>query len=298
MRLLVTGVSGFAGTHIARALAGARFEVVGCFRRANRAVQELEACKGIELICADLAQGPRLPGPFDAVIHIAATSPAPGVTPEQIVRDNVASMLSLLESARGWNASGFVLFSSLSLYGEIASDTVDESCPVINPDVYGTTKHLCEALLQHEADRLPGLALRLPGVLGPGAHRNWLSSVADKLLRGEAIRAYQVDAPFNNAAHVADISRLLIGTLHRGWQGFDAVVLGARETLRLREVIARLAAGLHVEATIEPVLENKPAFVLSSRRAIERWGYDPMTIGAMIDRYAAEVLAERVKEHA
>jgi hypothetical protein len=59
----------------------------------------------------------------------------------------------------------------------------------------------------------------------------------------------------------------------------------------VRDAITRLANGLGVEARIEEIAAAKPSFTLSSERAISRWGYDPMQIGAMIDRYAAEVRA-------
>jgi len=35
----------------------------------------------------------------------------------------------------------------------------------------------------------------------------------------------------------------------------------------------------------------KPAFTLCSEKAMAGWGYDPMEIGALIDRYAADVKA-------
>jgi hypothetical protein len=57
----------------------------------------------------------------------------------------------------------------------------------------------------------------------------------------------------------------------------------------VREAISRLAKGLGVEASIEETAAPKRTFTLSSERAISHWGYDPMEIGAMIDRYAGEV---------
>lgn len=291
MRLLVTGVSGFIGNYVARFLAAADFEVVGCHRRETPLLVNLAQEKGIRLVRADLMDAALLPGPFDGIVHIAATSPGPGITVEQILHDNLFSMLALIEAARTWNSRAFILFSSLSLYGQITKPIVDENCPIVGSDAYGATKHLSELVLAEQAHQMPGLALRLPGVLGPRAHRNWLSIVATKLRNGEIIRAFHLDEPFNNAVHVADICGLLRATLRRGWQDFDAVVLGARGTITVREAIERLARGLDVPARIESIASAKPSFILSSERAIARWGYDPMDIGAMIDRYAAEVLA-------
>jgi nucleoside-diphosphate-sugar epimerase len=103
------------------------------------------------------------------------------------------------------------------------------------------------------------------------------------------VRAFHLDAPFNNAAHVADIAALVSRVLERPWTGFDAIVVGARGHISVREAITRVAKGLRVEARIVEVAAAKPSFTLSSERAISRWGYDPMEIGAMIDRYAEDV---------
>ena len=287
MRVLVTGSSGFSGSYIAGTLAGAGHEVTGLFRRETAFLARLRA-SAVRLLQSDLTRAAALPGPFEAVVHIGATSPAPGVTAAAIVRDNVAGTSALLDAAAGWGCRAFVFFSSLSLYGEISRSVVDEACPVVNPDVYGATKLIGEMLLAERAQMMPALALRLPGVVGPGAHRNWLSGVAAALMAGEKVRAFHLDSQFNNAAHVEDIARLVQLVLQRGWTGFGSVVLGARGTMTVRAAIERLAHGLGRPARIEAVPASKPSFILSSTHAIDRWGYDPMQIDALIDRYACE----------
>lgn len=291
MQVLVTGASGFTGAFVARELAAAGHEVTGVHRSDTRFLQTLAAAPGVALVRLDLAGAVTLPGPFDAVVHTAATSPAPGVDTARMVHDNVVATAALIAAAERWRSRAFVLCSSLSMYGEIAPGVVDESTPIVNPDAYGATKQLCELMLADRAATLPGLALRLPGVLGPGAHRNWMSGVASRLLAGEPVRAYQLDGPFNNAAHVADIAALVRRVLEAAWTGFDAVVLGSRGEVTVRGAIERLAAGLGVPAHIVEGQAAKPGFTLSSAHAIERWGYDPLEIGPLIDRYAFDVLA-------
>jgi UDP-glucose 4-epimerase len=290
VRALITGVSGFAGSYVARALAQAGLDVVGVHRRETCFLRSLTGEPRLALVRGELGHASSLPGPFDAVVHVAATSPGPGVSAAQIVRDNVNGTQALIDATHIWKAKAFVFFSSLSIHGDIAVPVLDESCPVSNPDAYGASKYLGELLLKERADRLPALALRLPGVLGPGAHRNWLSNVAAKLIAGETIHAFHLEAAFNNAAHVADISDLLASALARGWHGFDAIVLGARGTTTVRGAIERLARGLGVPARIVSASPRKPSFVLSSEQAIAQWGYNPMEIAALLDRYAADIL--------
>jgi UDP-glucose 4-epimerase len=290
MRILVTGVSGFTGTFLARALSDAQFDVVGTYRRDSAFLTRLSGVPRVSLVRTDLATAATLKGPFDAVVHAAATSPAQGVTAEAMLHDNTEATRSLIAASKSWGCRCFIFLSSISLYGDIRDPVLDETTPIVNPDLYGETKYACERLLAAEADSLPNLSLRLPGVLGPGAHRNWLSGVAERMRTGQPVRAYNLDGAFNNAVHVADIAALIAKTLLRDWKGADAVVLGAGGTLSVKAVLERLAAGLNVRAQIVEGANGKPPFVISSQRAIDRWGYAPMDMGAMIDRYASELL--------
>lgn len=289
MRVLVTGVSGFSGSHVARFLAQAGFDVVGLYRRETALLSELYAIPELKLIRSDLVEVAAVPGPFEAVVHAAATSPGPGVGVAQIVGDNVGGTFALIDAALGWQTRYFLFCSSMSIYGAITDEVVDESSAIQNPDVYGATKFLAERRLAELSGTMSGLALRLPGIIGPGAKRNWLSGVAAGLRRGSTIKAFHLDRSFNNAAHVEDVAVLIETVLRRGWTGFDAIVLGAGGMTTVRGAIERLAAGLGVAVRIETATAAKPSFTLSCRRAIDRYQYNPMDIEAMIDRYAREI---------
>lgn len=291
MRILITGASGFCGAFIAPALAERGHDVVGVYRNENPLIAQLRASGKVRLVQTDLTEGVDLPGPFDIVIHTASTSPSHGCSARQIARDNVAATVALLDSAENWNIRGFIFFSSVSVFGHIEGPVLDETCPVVSPDPYGAAKYLCELMLQDRAPRLPGLALRLPGVLGPRAHRNWLASATAKILSYKPVRAYNLDGPFNNAAHVADLVPFLDGLMECGWEGFDSVVLGAHGSPSFRSVLTRLARQLGKPLRIETGPPAKPPFVISSERAASLYGYSPMSVTDMIDRYATEVVA-------
>jgi UDP-glucose 4-epimerase len=292
MRVLVTGVSGFAGAFVAKALSNTQFDVVGTYRSDSKFLAQLAGVSRITAVRADLAAASSLDGPFDAVVHAAATSPAEGVTADAMVRDNIEATRNLIVSAKKWGCSRFIFFSSISLFGDVRGPVLDETTSIVNPELYGATKYIGEQVLAAEADSLPSLSLRLPGVLGPGAHRNWLSGVAARMRAGKPVQAYNLTGPFNNAAHVEDIASLTARTLQRDWQGSDAVVLGAGGTLPVKNILERLAAGLDVSPNIVEGPSAKPSFIISSQRATERWGYRPMEIGSLVDRYAAEILAD------
>ena len=286
--VLVTGASGFVGSHLARILGRTGFTVTALYRTEPGLGADLADAQSVTLIKRDLAEIGELPAGCDAIVHAAASSAWTGITHDAVVRDNVIAMRRLLDLARRHRCRGFIFLSSMSVYGQIDVPVVDETTRMIDPDVYGASKYLGERLLEERQAELPGLVLRLPGVVGRGARRNWLASTAERLRRGESATLFNADAPFNNALHVDDLAALVGGVMGRGWQGFDALVLGARGQLPIRDVVERLARGMGVSATLRIQVAQKPSFMLSSARAIERWGYDPMEIGALVDRFATE----------
>jgi len=290
MRVLVTGASGFSGSAVARRLARDGFDVVGTHRRETDFLGSLRGSRRLNLIRSDLTDAANLPGPFDAVVHAAATSPGPHISVAELVHDNIDATFALIDAARLWKTGRFVFFSSLSLHGRIAQDVVTEVTAVCDPDPYGASKLIAEQRLAELGDELPALALRLPGIIGPGVHRHWLAGVAARLREGEPVRAYHLDRPFNNATHIDDISAFIARLMVRdSWQGFDAAVLGAAGSMTVRETIERLARALGVAADIEEIPPRKPSFTLSSAHAVARYGYHPPEIGALIDRYGLEL---------
>ncbi|MGW1419312.1 NAD-dependent epimerase/dehydratase family protein [Bradyrhizobium manausense] len=289
MRVLVTGVSGFSGSTVARRLASGGHDVVGTYRRDTDFLAPLRGGARLELLRIDLADASKLAGPFDAIVHIAATSPAPGVDVATLVRDNIDASFALIKAAGRWGVGRFIFFSSLSYYGRIEHDVVDEATPVRDPDAYGASKLIAEQRLAELSAEFSSLALRLPGIVGPGAHRNWLAGVASRLRAGEPIHAFHLDRLYNNAAHIDDIAALVHAVLTcEPWGGFDAAVLGAAGSLTVREIIERLARALGASAKIEEIAPANTSFTLSSAHAIARYGYQPSEIGALIDRYGRE----------
>jgi len=285
MRVLVTGVGGFLGGHLAGDLAARGFDVVGAHRGAPPPDASGERC------ALDLATAAALPGRFDAVVHAAATSAWTGISAAAMARDNVEATRRLIELARPAGVRRFVFCSSMSAFGDIKSGVVDESTPVADPDVYGMTKLIGEAMLREAAPALAGLALRLPAVIGPGAKRNFLAVAAERLVAGQAVSIFNPDAPFNNAVHAADLGALIAGALERGWTGYDMLVLGAAGQTTIRAAVERLRARLGPAVPVAVKPAAKGAFTLDSRRAAAKFAYAPQEIGAMLDRYAREVAA-------
>jgi nucleoside-diphosphate-sugar epimerase len=286
MRILITGSNGFSGRHMVRALSARGHEIVALSRSAPA---EPPPARGRH-VRADLKDAARaIEGPFDAVVHAAATSPPPEVTVADLVRDNVEGTRALLDAAVLWKTRAFVLFSSVSVNGRVDEPVVDETTSVRDPDAYGASKLLCEAMLAERAGAFSGLSYRLPAIVGDGAVRNWLARSAASILRGETVRFYTPSGRFNNAIHIADVCALTALALEKGWTGHERLVPAARGMTTVLGALERLAAAIGRPLRTETIDALKPSFVLSGARATALFGHVPMDIHEVLDRYGGEI---------
>lgn len=289
MSVLVTGCGGFAGGCIARRLAEAGYEVVALTRRSPVIPPNSAAARArFRVAAADLADPATDLPACESIVHAAATSAWHGISVAQMIDDNVTVTRRLVGHALDTGCRRFFFCSSLSAFGAIGTETVDETLPPIAPDAYGTTKLLGEQLLADVAGRLPSLAIRLPAVIGPGSRRNWLSETLRKLKAGEPLVYVNPDKPFNNAVHEADLAAMIAGLLSRTLHGHDMIVVGAAGQLPVREVVRRLAAAIGSRSEIVLGDRSLRHFLIDSRKAQDRYSFRPQDIAALLDRFAAE----------
>jgi len=229
-----------------------------------------------------------LPRKIDHIVHVAGVSAGPGIGVDDMLACNVTGARNLLNYARNAGASRLVLASTLSVHGDVEEPVVDEITPVRAPDVYGASKYLAERLFAAEAHWLPGAAIRLPGVLGEGAHRAWIPTLLDRMRKNQDITVYNPDAMFNNAAHVSDICRLILNLLRHQWSGFHAFPVGADGQMTIAELARILLSSTGSRSRLSEGRALKAPFTISSRYAVEKFGYAPMNIEAMLSRYVSE----------
>jgi UDP-glucose 4-epimerase len=285
LRVLVTGASGFVGRHVAHYLQQNGHTVVGqCRSNVHLIDPGLHTWWAADLCARDIDWGRS----HDAIVHCAATHPVSGVSVAKTCQDNVAGTTRLVEMARKWGVKAFIFMSSISVYGKVCRPVLDEPTQRIDPDSYGETKHLCEQILREQP--FPTISLRLPGILGLGAHekRNWIPRAARLIADNKLVSVFNLDKPFNAAAHVDDISKFVDQLLGTKLNGHDEVLVAASGETTVRGAVSTMGKRLGKVPTIQQVSDQAPAFLISSRKAVDRYGYVPTDIMAMLEQYAAE----------
>ena len=194
-RIIITGISGFAGSHLAEQLLDLGCDVHGTIRRHAVPMHEnIEHLRGrITLHEADITSAERIYEIFDkirpnAVFHLAAESfvPTSFREPARVTTNNIIGTIKLFEAARrfGDELESIQVACSSEQYGLVDSEEV----PVIedlkkNPfrprSIYGITKVATEqvAWLYHNSYGVPSIITRGFNHEGPRRGIQFVTSV-------------------------------------------------------------------------------------------------------------------------
>ena len=185
MKILVTGVAGFIGMHVARYLLARGNTVVGLDNlndyydpalKQGR-LQVLSSFPAFRFVKGDLSNRPLMAelfaqGEFDGVVHLAAQA---GVrysvtNPHVYAESNLEGFLNILEGCRQTRVAHLVYASSSSVFGGNKLMPFSESHSVDHPiSLYAATKRANE-LMAHSYSHLydiPVTGLRFFTVYGP-----------------------------------------------------------------------------------------------------------------------------------
>jgi UDP-glucose 4-epimerase len=158
-RILLTGATGYIGSHTWLALWEAGFDVVGVDDFSNSSPEVLTRLHRIggrkpEFARLDVGDAAALDAlfaahRFDAVVHFAAFK-AVGESvaqPLRYYRNNVGGLLAVCEAMRRQDCLRMVYSSSATVYGDPQSLPIREDAPLSAANPYGWTKLMGERVL-------------------------------------------------------------------------------------------------------------------------------------------------------
>ncbi|GAB4377511.1 MAG: hypothetical protein Kow0042_25380 [Calditrichia bacterium] len=152
-RILITGISGFIGRNVARALLSGDHQLTGIVRPGTDSARIEEFTQKVEFIEVDLAETTALreqlaPREFDIILHMGALRGGRKFDTEAYYKTNVLATEELLKLAQEWNSS-FIFCSSVGVFGAIPRDVpATNSTPKQADTFYHQTKIEAEALVQ------------------------------------------------------------------------------------------------------------------------------------------------------
>lgn len=213
MKILVTGTTGFVGSHAALHLAAAGHQVVATARDPLKlaALSGVDGIRQERLELSDREGWPRLLEGCDALVHVALGWGDDG--PAMLERDTAASV-ALFEAARRAGTPRIVYTSSTAANGEMTSSNREDRAPRPT-DLYGATKAATEMYARAYAFGhglrvnvvRPGYVFGEPALPGGRCQpdRRFLDLCRD-VLAGRAVRLVRHDG--TQFLHARDLARV------------------------------------------------------------------------------------------
>ena len=297
MRLLITGINGFVGGHLAEhLLACAMGDVWGLARQPALALPELRG--RVQLVTADLSDLDQAVAALmsvrpDVIFHLAGQSNVPRsfAAPAQTLATNVLAQLHLFQAALRLKQNPlFLVVCSNEMYGRVTPEDlpIDEDTPLRPVSPYAVSK-ATQDLLAYQyyiSHKLPTIRRRPFNHIGPRQAEQFVASAfAAQIARIEAggqeplLRVGDLAAE-RDFTDVRDMVRAYALAAQHGEPG-QAYNIGSERTVSIRWLLDTLLAFSVCDIAVEPdPARMRPADVprvaCDSRRFRERTGWEPL----------------------
>jgi UDP-glucose 4-epimerase len=281
-RILVTGGSGFIGSHVVDKLAEAGFEP----RIYDLRPSPHHESGSIDTVIGDLLDGEALRAAMEdceAAVHLAAYADV-GVVAEQPVSAeecNSRGTMAVLEAARA-TGTRVVYGSTIWVYGASGHGEIDEDSPIGLPDHLYTASKLAGEMYctsYSELYDVPITILRFGIPYGPRARPTAVIPIfVSKALRGEALTIAGDGLQTRRFVYVEDLADGVVAAVERGAEG-RVYNLAGNETVTIRE-LAEVVSGLVGDTEILHTPGRSGDFggaVISNERAAKELGWRAST---------------------
>ncbi|WP_420917912.1 SDR family NAD(P)-dependent oxidoreductase [Pyrodictium abyssi] len=284
--MLVTGGSGFIGSHTVERLVEQGYTVIVVDNYYAGSPERLSSIprERLVLVEADVSDWRGFwervsriarPGDIAGIVHLAALVSIVEVMekPWLGIDVNVKGTLNVLELARRLDVERVVFASSVAVYGEPKYLPIDEEHPLEPANLYGETKLMGERLLwRYQRDYgLKPIALRYFNVYGPGMRGGPYAGVVHKfittLLEGGTPAIYGDGEQTRDFVYVGDVAEANWKALETGYVG--AVNIGTGTETSINQLY-KLICGLVGRCPEPRRLPPRPGDVRRSRAAIDR----------------------------
>ncbi len=268
MKVLLTGASGFLGSHVAERLSE-RGDTVRCLVRKSSATQHLKDL-GVELVYGAVDDPKSLPDAVrgvDAVVHCAGVVKARNEA--DFDRVNEAGTRNMLEAtaAHAPGVQRFVHVSSAAVMGAGRAGRPHTRDDEPNPStMYARSKLRAEGVVKDFAKKLPITVIRPPGIFGP--RDGEMLALFKMVSYGVAVRLGEYKAM--SLVYGPDAARACIMAIEKEVPSGSAYFVTDGRSYTFDELVDAMSVAIGVETWARPSL---PRFVLQAAASVsERYG--------------------------
>ena len=291
MKVLITGGTGFIGSHLARFLHQKGEKVILFDIEANLSLIEdikdkVNVVRG-DLACLSDVLSAAKNHNAELIYHTGALLSARAERyPVAAFRANLVGTFNVLEAARLFEVGMVMFASSIATFGEGVSNLVPNEAPQRPMTMYGVTKVASERLGEYYYKRfeVDFRALRLPSVVGPGRGLGGASAYStlmiEKPARGESYRVYVSQDSKMPILYIKDALRAFMGLqeadetkLRRRVYNIGGISPTAGEIAKsVRIYVENSGLKFSPDKTMQEIVDGWPE-ALDETRAREEWGW-------------------------
>lgn len=235
--VIITGVNGFIGRHLAEYLIGIGKPVIGIDNfstsKNDGFINKLDRFYFIDLATANIERLSEIVSTADTVYHLAAKARVQPsfMQPMRFHHTNVTGTTRLLEAMKTFDAK-LVYTSTSSVYGDTITDISPQS-------PYAIQKYQAEVAINMYNDiyEIPYLICRLFNVYGDGMpvgqYSQLIPTLLDQYKRGVPFTVYGDGSTRRDFTHVSDVVSALISDHHGTMDVGTGVNYSVQEICRL-----------------------------------------------------------------
>ncbi len=316
-RILITGITGFAGSHLAERFVADGVEVHGLafeeppYRNLRALGERVRIHRG-DITSLDDLRAALAASDAHVVVHLAgqAIPTLAAKDPVGAVRANVMGTAALLVAAEERPGLALVIASSGDVYGAADRSPVDEDAPLRPANPYAATKVAAEALAREVGERGERAVtiLRPTNQIGPRQHPGLAASafareiaLAEAGLAPPVVRHGSLDAQ-RDFLDVRDMADAYARAARIDEPGTHVFNVGTGRAVAVAEILSTLLelARVPVRPELDParVRPGDPTTVaLDAARFHARTGWEPRTalrtsLRDLLDYWRTEVREE------
>jgi UDP-glucose 4-epimerase len=277
MKVLITGGSGFIGSHLADRLLADGNEVLTIDNFATSGRENLTPRDGLTIVEGSIGDRGAVDAAFadlgpDAVAHAAASYKDPDAWAED-VRTNALGTVNVIEAAREAGVGRLLYFQKALCYGTRPMEQPITLDHPLRPDSsYAISKTAGEQYI--ELSGVPFVSLRLANVYGPRNLSGPLPTFFHRL--SEEQLCFVVDSR-RDFVFIDDLLEVALAALAGSGEGHYHVSSGADHSIKemFDAVVAEMGIDLDEEVEVRPrPPEDAASILLDPARTTEDFGWE------------------------